>query len=748
MRPEDPASYDVSLIITARLEGRLAHRSVRSAQRALRYAEQRGIRVELLAVLDRPTSETLTYFDEQEQLFDLVRRVDFCDRGLARNAGAELSRGRYLTFLDAGDLLSENWIATAFQFAVANPAQALVLHPELSLHFGGKLFLFKHIDSTSPDYSPLDLLRCDYWDTLSFVSRAFFLDGNRYAASDPCAGFGHAGWHWNCETIAHGAVHRVVPRTVRFARLKGAEPDCETGHQRRMVIRPTRLFDDMSEALTHLPREGQTGFEHAPPAGESPRTMQRFLSPTFRGTKKIAARLVGRRPRLSLFYADIRSAAKALLTTTPEPTAPPDWLIKEWRSIHQIEPELFPSPDVTGTLAQRQCEKSAIVSHYAKLSALIGSSPTHIFLLPFIRHGGADLGAIHFMTAVVKENPESRVVCLTTENSDSPWTGKLPEEVRVVEVGKLLANFPVDEQATLLLRLLLQKSPQVIHNIHSPLGFKLFSDNGTALATQSKLFLSLFSVGLSAEGRMVGYALDYLPLTMNCLTAVLTDNRQVVEQLCDLYGFEREKFSVIYFPVTHSLKPREFKSRGHVLNILWAGRIDREKCPEVLIRIASELRALPVHFHVYGEPVLEPAGFGQLQKLKELPNVTTYGRYDGFESIPATNYDLFLYTSQWDGLPNVLLEAVAAGLPVIAPDVGGVSELINDETGFLVSRPDAVDEYVEHLKIILNNYEVVIPKVEAARALVATRHSWNTFVSSLRQVPLYFSETVATTARS
>src|SRR5690606_26853254 len=50
--------------------------------------------------------------------------------------------------------------------------------------------------------------------------------------------------------------------------------------------------------------------------------------------------------------------------------------------------------------------------------------------------------------------------------------------------------------------------------------------------------------------------------------------------------------------------------------------------------------------------------------------------------------DLFVLSSDWEGLPVVAMEAMACAVPVVATDVGGVSEIVDDSTGVLCPPGD------------------------------------------------------------
>lgn len=77
--------------------------------------------------------------------------------------------------------------------------------------------------------------------------------------------------------------------------------------------------------------------------------------------------------------------------------------------------------------------------------------------------------------------------------------------------------------------------------------------------------------------------------------------------------------------------------------------------------------------------------------------------------------DIFILISDWEGLPLSILEAMRAGLPVIASDVGGVSEVVEDGVnGFLIPKGDA-ELLKDRLAALLSSEELRLRMGEASR---------------------------------
>jgi len=104
-------------------------------------------------------------------------------------------------------------------------------------------------------------------------------------------------------------------------------------------------------------------------------------------------------------------------------------------------------------------------------------------------------------------------------------------------------------------------------------------------------------------------------------------------------------------------------------------------------------------FILVGDGVLRKKISALINKLNLKDRVILTGWRDDVASILSC-LDVFVLTSLWEGLPIAVLEAMAAGLPVIATDTGGVSEVVLDgKTGYLVKPHDiqALQKRLEEL---------------------------------------------------
>jgi glycosyltransferase involved in cell wall biosynthesis len=126
--------------------------------------------------------------------------------------------------------------------------------------------------------------------------------------------------------------------------------------------------------------------------------------------------------------------------------------------------------------------------------------------------------------------------------------------------------------------------------------------------------------------------------------------------------------------------------------IATVGNIRRVKGHDVLIHAAASIvRRFPhVSFRIAGE-VLEAAYFQELQTLVRNLDLADHVHFDGGvtnlrEYLSAA--DVFVLPSRSEGFSNAIIEAMAASLPVVATDVGGNAEAVEDDISGLIVPPE------------------------------------------------------------
>jgi glycosyltransferase involved in cell wall biosynthesis len=127
--------------------------------------------------------------------------------------------------------------------------------------------------------------------------------------------------------------------------------------------------------------------------------------------------------------------------------------------------------------------------------------------------------------------------------------------------------------------------------------------------------------------------------------------------------------------------------------LLFVGRLDPQKGPFVLMAAVRDLipRHADLQVLVVGDGPLRENLQSWVAKENLASRIHFAGRRDDVPSILKAA-ELFVLPSLWEGLPNVVLEAMAAGIPVVASRVEGISDLlINDRTGLVVPANSSAD---------------------------------------------------------
>jgi hypothetical protein len=229
--------FDLTVSITAHNETLVAGPSLLSVEAAIRAAEQAGFRVERLIGLDNPTPGATAYFRREALSRWRVEEFSFGDPFRVRNALVRAGRGKWIAFVDADDLVSENWFLRGAQRleAAEKASDRLIVHPELNWIFEAHQNVFAKPDMDDEIFLPHYLYFANYYDMMAIAPRLAALD-IPYGDRDLKNGFGYQDWQWNIETIGAGWRHAVVRDTVIFKRRR-LNSVSEVNRDRRCLIR-------------------------------------------------------------------------------------------------------------------------------------------------------------------------------------------------------------------------------------------------------------------------------------------------------------------------------------------------------------------------------------------------------------------------------------------------------------------------------------------------------------------------------
>lgn len=377
---------------------------------------------------------------------------------------------------------------------------------------------------------------------------------------------------------------------------------------------------------------------------------------------------------------------------------------------------------------------------FKRLFASLTKPYDYVIAVPWLKHGGADLVAIHLARAISELTCDRSVLIVACDFPDAEAADWLPGGADLIMIQDNDATLPVGERVEVLSYLLQAIRPQVVINVNSETCWELFKRQGRPLSHLMRLYGCAFCRDYSPDDRASGYADTHLRETLTWLSGMISDNTSFCEVLADhftLPAMLRSRFITLYNPAPSQLAAvadrRSPRAKGSSestgtrdFTVLWASRLARQKNVDLLKRIVAA--APDICFEIWGRGEDEP-------KVRELAaqyeNAVFRGSYGGFDRLPLRDYDAFLYTALWDGIPNVLLEAASTGFPVVASRVGGIHELIDDQTGWLVDDVNDAAPYVAALREIRADPAKRDRRLAGMDKRLAERHGWTSFKKAL-----------------
>ena len=213
----------------------------------------------------------------------------------------------------------------------------------------------------------------------------------------------------------------------------------------------------------------------------------------------------------------------------------------------------------------------------------------------------------------------------------------------------------------------------------------------------------------------------------------LTENmKQKMREMCDRdisvvpNGIDLERFKI----------SSGGKKGDSAKTIIFVGRLHPVKAVQYLIEAMAIIhQEMPdVKLVIVGDGA-ERSRLEELAERLDLKSCIQFAGQVPQERIPQVMHqaDVFALPSLTEGFPVVLLEAMAAGLPIVATNVGGIPDIVEDGVNGYLVNAKSPDEMAEKILMLMQN-SVMREKISANNREIAKRYGWDAVTAILERV--------------
>jgi glycosyltransferase involved in cell wall biosynthesis len=293
---------------------------------------------------------------------------------------------------------------------------------------------------------------------------------------------------------------------------------------------------------------------------------------------------------------------------------------------------------------------------------------TIAFLLPDLRGGGAERVAVRLMRHFRAAGHKVEFVVMQRAGE---LLHEVPDDVRIVELGATRVRNAIGP----LVRYFRENKPDAVQARMWPLTVvailaRALTRSRTRLVVSDHAALSRHFAGRRFALAVVSKSIRFFYPKADARLVVA---EALADDLAGLAGLRRDAFTVIYNPVDAPPVPLEVPPAIEQLwgdaqkRIVTVGSLKAQKNHALLIRSFARLDRAGAKLMIVGSGPLE----AELKRLAASLGIADRVILPGFTPDPWPYYasaDLFVLSSDYEGYPNVLVEAMRCGLAVVSTD--------------------------------------------------------------------------------
>lgn len=311
--------------------------------------------------------------------------------------------------------------------------------------------------------------------------------------------------------------------------------------------------------------------------------------------------------------------------------------------------------------------------------------------MPTLKGGGAEKNTINIINSLdLKYYSPILIICGGKNN----YSNLLSDKIRIILLNKKSVKHALMD----IFKFLKKETPDIIFTTSNHLnvflilykkilGRKIISINRIPTLPSNNLSNNLKSKIVNKLGAYVYKYSDY----------VIAQSEQMRQEIIDIYKVQKSKVITIHNLINQEqisflskVEHQEFDNKNY--NIICAGTLYSAKGFDLLIKaLPYVIKQIPnVQLHILGDEGIEKGYKNYLQSLVIELELEKRITFYGFKPNPypfIKNADLFALSSRKEGFPNVVLEALFLGTPVLATNCVNFDGIItNYDNGLVVSK--------------------------------------------------------------